>query len=72
MRRRVAAVDEAMDEHALHFVLLRHSQQREQVLDVRVHAAIAQQAHQVQLPLAAALHRVQQQRLLKNSPLAIS
>ena len=46
-------------------MLARHAQQREQVLDVRVHAAIAQQTDQVQSMPPPALHGFEQQRLLK-------
>ena len=65
VRRRVAPVHEAVDENALDVLLARHVQQREKMLDVRVHAAVAQQTHQMQLARAAALHRVEQQRLLE-------
>ncbi len=65
VRRRIAAVEEAMHENALDLVLLRHAQQREQVLDVRMHAAVAEQAHQMQLPLASALHGGEQKLVLK-------
>ena len=62
VRRRVAAVHEAMDEDFLDFLLLGHFEQREKMLDVRVHAAIAEQAEEVELALAAALHRLLKQR----------
>ncbi len=45
------------------FIFARHAQQREKMLHVRVHAAVADQAHQMQLTRAAALHRFEQQRL---------
>ena len=61
--RRVAAVHEAVDENVLHLVFARHAQQLEQMLDVRMHAAVAHQPDQMQLASAAALHRVEQQRL---------
>src|ERR1700719_930689 len=56
VRRRVAAVYKAMNENFLDFLLLGHFQQREQVLDVRMEAAIAEQPQEVQLALTAALH----------------
>ena len=43
----------------------RHAQQREEMLHVRMHAAVAQQAQQMQVARAAALHGVEQQRLLE-------
>ena len=51
----------AVNKNALDFVLPRHAQQREKMLDVRMHAAIAEQSHQMKLALAAALHGVEQQ-----------
>src|SRR5579872_114170 len=33
------------------------------MIDMRMHATVADEAHQMQLPTAAALHRVEQQRL---------
>ncbi len=60
--RRVAAVHEAVNEDALDFLLLGHFEQREEVLDVRVHAAVAQESDEVQLVLAAALHRLLKER----------
>ncbi len=61
--RRVPPVHEAVHENVPHLVLARHAQQLEQVLDVRVHAAVAHKPDQVQLMAAAALHRFEQQRL---------
>jgi predicted exporter len=43
-------------------LLLGHFQEREQMLDVRVHAAVAKETEEVQLALAAALHRLLEQR----------
>src|SRR5712691_508401 len=61
--RSVAPVQEAMHKDALDLVLARNAEQREHMLDVRVHAAITQQAQQVQLPLAPSLHSLEKQRL---------
>src|ERR1700719_574015 len=44
--RRVAAIHKAMDEYALDFLLLGHFQESEQMVDMRMHAAIAQQPEQ--------------------------
>ncbi len=54
----------AMDEDLFHLFLLGHFEQREQVIDVGVHAAIAEQAQEMQLALAAALHGLLEQRHL--------
>src|SRR6266446_10124352 len=54
-----------MYKDALDLALARHPEQREQMLDVRVYAAITQQAQQVQLPLAPSLHSLEKQRLLE-------
>src|SRR5439155_4345926 len=54
-------VHEAMHEDALDLVLLGHLKQREEMVDVRVHAAIAHEPQQVQLSRAPALHRLQKQ-----------
>ena len=59
MWRRVAAIQEAVDENALDVLLARHSQQRKKMLYVRVHAAIAQQAEKMQIACAAAHHRLE-------------
>src|SRR5260370_4333099 len=61
-RRRVAAVHEAVDENVFHLLLLGHFEQREEMMDVGVHAAIAEQTHQMQMALAAAFHRLLEQR----------
>ena len=45
--RHVAAIHEAMDIHVLHAALLAHFQQSIQVGIVAMHAAVAQQTHQV-------------------------
>ena len=45
------------------FVFARHAQQREEMFDVRVDAAVAEEAEQVQLAGAAAFHGFEQQRL---------
>ena len=62
-RRRVAPVHKAMHENAFHFVFARHPQQRVQMLDMRMHSAVAHQSQQMQLMRPRPLHRVQQQRL---------
>src|SRR5882762_207972 len=60
--RSIPAIHEAVDQDVLDFLLLGHFQQCEQMIDVRVHAAIAKQAHQVQSTLAATLHRLLEKR----------
>src|SRR5882762_5254198 len=62
VRRRVAAIHEAVNQDVLDFLLLGHFQQCEQMIDVRVHAAIAEQAHQMQSTLAATLHGLLEKR----------
>src|SRR5205807_1622932 len=62
---RIAAIEETVNKYALNFVVLGHAQQCEQMPDMRMYAAIAYQADEVKLPLPAALHRLEQQRLLK-------
>ena len=67
VRRRVAAVHEAMDKDVFHFLLLGHFEQREKMLNVRVHAAVAEQSKEMQLALAAALHGLLKKRHLVES-----
>ena len=62
VRRCVAPVHEAVDKNILDFLLLGHFQQRKQVLDVRVHSAVAEQSHQMQLALPSAFHRLLEKR----------
>src|SRR6266403_2402397 len=62
VRRSIPAIHEAVDQDVLDFLLLGHFQQCEEMIDVRVHAAIAEQAHQVQSTLAATLHRLLEKR----------
>ena len=55
-----------MDKYSFDFLLLGHLQQREQMMDVRMHAAVAQQAQKMQAPLPPALHRpLKQQHVLQ-------
>ena len=56
VRRGVAAVHKAMDEDALDVILFGHAQQREKMFELRVDAAITDQADKVQLLFAAVLH----------------
>ena len=58
----VAAVHEGVDEDAIDAVLLRHFQQRVQMRLLRVHAAVGEQAEQMQPALAGArvLHGIEQ------------
>src|SRR5712671_1984154 len=62
VRRSIPAIHEAVDQDVLDFLLLGHFQQCEQMIDVRVHAAIAKQAHQMQSTLAATLHGLLKER----------
>ena len=62
VRRSVAAVHEAVDENFLDLLLLGQFEQREEMRDVGVHAAVAEQADEVELALAAALHGLLEQR----------
>ena len=47
------------------FIFAGHAQQSEEMLDVGVHAAVAEQAEQMQLVRAAAFHGFEQQRLAR-------
>ena len=62
VRRRVAPIHEAVHKNFFDFLLLGHFQQRKQMLDVRMHAAIAEQADEVQLAGAAAFHCLLKER----------
>ena len=62
--RGVAAVHEAMDEDLFDFFFFGHFEKSEEVMDVRVHAAIAEQPEEMELALAAALHGFLKQRNL--------
>src|SRR5215813_9528075 len=62
VRRGVAAIHETVHENSFNFVALGHFQQRKKVFDVRVDAAVAQQAEKMKLALAAALHRLLEKR----------
>ena len=62
--RSVAAVHEAVHENFFYLVLLGHFQQRKQMVDVRMHAAIAEQTQKMQLALPAAIHGLLKQRHL--------
>ena len=59
--RGVAAVEEGVDEDALDAVLLGHLQQGEEVMDVGMDPAIADQPEQMELLGVGALHRAQEQ-----------
>ena len=61
--RGVAAVHEAVDENARDFIFAGHAQQRVEMFDVRVDAAIAEEAEEVELAGAAAFHGFEEQRL---------
>src|SRR5215467_721328 len=61
MWRRIASVHEAMYEHTLDLVPFGHLQQCKKVLDMRVHAPVAEQSDKMELVLAAPLHRVPEQ-----------
>ena len=65
--QRVAAVHEGMNEDAVHAVLLRHFQQRVEMSLLRMHAAIGDQAEEMQSPFAHArmLHRREQHGMRK-------
>src|ERR1700761_4133271 len=52
--RRVAAVHETVDENFFNFGFAREFEKREEVVDVRVHAAVADEAHEVELVAASA------------------
>src|SRR5208283_1376417 len=60
--RGVAAVHEAVDEDLFDFPLLGHFEESEEVVDVGMHTAIAEQADEVELALAAALHGLLEER----------
>src|SRR6266481_51957 len=61
---RVAAVHETVDEDLFDFPLLGHFKKSEKVVDVRMHAAVAEEADEMQLALAAALHGLLEERNL--------
>jgi hypothetical protein len=65
IRRRIAAIGEAMDKNARDSLLLGHAQQGEKVLQLGMNAAVADEAHQVELVFAATLHPFKQQMLAK-------
>jgi len=48
--------------HFFHFLLFGHLQQRKQMLNVRVHSAVAEQSKEMQLPGSSALHCLLKQR----------
>ena len=54
--RGVAAVYEAVNEDARDFIFAGHAQQSIEMLDVGVHAAVAEEAEQMELTRAAAFH----------------
>src|SRR6266481_7494809 len=58
VRRRVASVHETVHKYFFHFLLLGHLQQGKQMLNVGMHAAIAEQSEEMQLPGASAFHRL--------------
>jgi len=60
--RSVAAVHEAVDEDFFDFPLLGHFEEREEMVDVRMYAAVAEEADEMQLALAAALHGLLEER----------
>jgi hypothetical protein len=62
VRRRVATVHETVHENFCHAGLLGHFKQREEVLDMGMYAAVAEQSHEVQLMAAAAIHGLLEQR----------
>ncbi len=62
VRRRVAPIHETVDKHFFYFLLLGHFEQGKQMLNVRVHAAVAEQADKMQLSCAPALYRLLKQR----------
>ena len=65
MRRSVAPVHKAVDENIFNFIFARHFQQREEMVDVRMDAAIAHQSQQMKLASAAAFHGFEQERLAR-------
>ncbi len=63
--RRVAAVHEAVDKHVLHALLLGHFEQRVEMREQGMHAAVAAQAHQMQAMRLGVLHGSQQHRIVE-------
>ncbi len=63
--RRIAPIHKTVDKNALNFILASHPQQRKKMLDMRVDTAVTYKSNEVKLPLAAALHRVEKQRLAR-------
>src|SRR4029077_1111856 len=65
VRRRVAAVQEAVHENARDLIFARHAKESEELIDVRVDAADAKQAEQMKLVIATALHGFDEQGLAR-------
>src|SRR5271154_1741951 len=59
----VAPVHKAVDENILDFIFARHLEEREEMIDVRMDAAVAHKAEKVELARAAAFHGFEKQRL---------
>src|SRR5580704_3769515 len=68
--RSIAAVHKTVDENALHFLFTGHLQEGEEMVNVRVYSAIAEQADQVELFLAAAGHRFNENGVLEKFAVA--
>src|SRR6202040_4206517 len=63
--RSVAPVHEAVDENIFDFIFPRHLEEREEMMDVRMDAAVAHKAEQGELTRAAAFHGFEKQRLAR-------
>ena len=61
--RCVAAIHKAMHEHFGNLLALRHFEQREQVVDMRVDSPIADEPHQVEPVFAPGFHHFSQHRI---------
>src|SRR6202046_925281 len=63
--RSVAPVHKTMDENIFDFIFARHLQEREEMIDVRMDAAVADKAEKVELTRATAFHGFEKQRLAR-------
>jgi hypothetical protein len=63
--RSVAPVHEAVDENIFDFIFSRHLEEREEMVQVRMDAAIAQKTEKVELTRAAAFHGFEKQGLAR-------
>src|ERR1700691_516098 len=61
--RSVAPIHKTVDKNIFDFIFPRHFQERKEMVDVRMDAAIAYKTEQMELPRASAFHGFEKQRL---------